>query len=102
MEIRQLRRLSRFFHVVIFLVAVDMAVMGLVDGVFVMIRKTMVGEDCFCSEFGGVSVYFDSVSIDKSGDIQLRRSGVCTAYIFSHHPCYADRIAELKALGLIE
>ena len=36
MGLRQLRRLSRFFHVVIFLVAVDMVVMGLVNGVFVM------------------------------------------------------------------
>ena len=103
MVISKLRvRVSRFFHVAGFCVSDPLAVLGLVDGVFIMIRKTMVGEGYFCCESGGVCVYFDSVSIDKGGDIQLRSSGVRVAYIFSHHPCYADRVAELRCLGLLE
>ena len=95
-------RVSGFFHVAWLCVSAAMAVVGLVNGVFVMIRAAMVGDVYFCSEFGGVSVYFDSASIDKGGDIQLRSSGVRVAYIFSHHPCYADRVAELRCLGLLE
>ena len=81
----------------------DMAVMGLVNGVFVMIREDMVRSSCFCSEFGGISVYFSSAEMDGAGNITLCGSDLLiVAHIFNHKPSYADRVAELKALGLLK
>ena len=80
-----------------------MAVVGLVDGVFIMIRKTEVGSACFCSEFGGISVYFSLAAVGDGGNVALYSScGLVVAHIFNRQPDYADRVAELKALGLIE
>ena len=77
--------------------------MGLVNGVFVMIRETVVGSSCFCSGFGGISVYFSLAAVDDGGNVALYSSGgLIVAHIFNHQQDYADRVAELKALGLLE
>ena len=77
--------------------------MGLVNGVFVMIRETVVGSSCFCSGFGGIYVYFSLVDVSDGGNVALLSSDRrVVAHIFNHEPFYADRVAELKALGLLE
>ena len=102
MVISELRgRVSGFFNVAWFCVSAAVAIVGLVNGVFVMIRDSMVGGE-YCSEFGGVYVYFDSVSLSAVGGVNLHRSGVLVAYIFKHNPDFEDRVEELKSLRLLK
>ena len=51
-------RVSGFFHVAWLCVSAAMAVVGLVNGVFVMIQELCTGE--FYVESGGITVYFVS------------------------------------------
>ena len=84
-------------------VSAAMAVVGLVNGVFVMIQELCTGE--FYVESGGITVYF--VSACRSDNFGrpyhlLGRGGDVVASIFADAKGSASRVRELKKAGLLK